>query len=302
MSELFIDQKNGPADSRRIVFVHGAMDRSTSFARVRQRFSNNTTIAYDRRGYAKSLGIGPAKSFRDHVTDLHSVLVGSVPSPSLLSDGLLSDSLPSDGLLSPSLLRDGVLADMSDGRAVLVGHSYGGVVCLAAAAEFPELVSALVVFEAPMPWEPWWPGNAGGSTIAIGESQGPAAAAEAFMRRIVGDQIWERIGERTRADRRAEGEALLFDLAGLRGVGCPYDLNAVKCPAVVGHGELSQDHQIQSAVVLHSRLHSVFGERGLGDGGVVLRSIEGARHGAHAANAEAFGALVEEALNMAGSG
>jgi pimeloyl-ACP methyl ester carboxylesterase len=239
-----------PAD--RIVFVHGAMDRSTSFAKVRSRLRWCETVAYDRRGYARSLGLGPAGAFDDHVADLLGVVDGR--------------------------------------RSVLVGHSYGGTVCLAVAARCPQLVAAMVVFEAPMSWEPWWPGHAGGSTIAIGEAQGPESAAEAFMRRIVGEATWEGLSDRTKAERRAEGRALLFDLAGLRGRGTPYDPLAVTVPTVIAHGELSLPHQIRSSTQLYGNLLNAPRS---------LRSLTGSRHGAHSSDPEGFSALVREAVGLA---
>ena len=271
----------------RIVFVHGAMDRSTSFSKVRALLSPLTTVAYDRRGYSRSVGLGPAVSFRDHVDDLLSVIDGQ--------------------------------------RSVLVGHSYGGNVCLAAAGEFPDLVSAMVVFEAPMSWEDWWPSNAGGSTIAVGDAQGPEAAAESFMRRIVGDAIWEGLSESTKAARRNEGRALLFDLAGLRGRGRPYDPSKVVCPTVIGHGQLSLPHQIRSSVELHELLipssaevlltpssssmevHPLLAASSADALGAaisakapsVLRPVPGARHGAHSSDPVGFCALVREAVSLA---
>ena len=244
--------RTGRPAPERIVFIHGAMDRCTSFARVRSRFATSETVAYDRRGYAQSVGLGPAQTFQDHVSDLRAVV--------------------------------------GNRRSVLVGHSYGGNVCLALAAEEPDLVEAMVVFEAPMSWEPWWPTTAGGSTIAVGEEHGPEAAAESFMRRIVGADVWEGLSDPTKAARRAEGHALLFDLTGLRGRGSPYDPLSVRVPTVVGHGELSLAHQIRSSVELHARL--VNAPR-------LLRALPGSRHGAHSANPAGLAALVIEAVDLA---
>jgi pimeloyl-ACP methyl ester carboxylesterase len=263
--ELFVDTRIAhDADGKpietskpRIVFVHGAMDRSTSFARLRRCFPDHTTIAYDRRGYARSLEVPSATSFTEHVADLEAV-VGSEAS-------------------------------------VIVGHSYGGVVALALAATRPDLVKALMIFEAPMPWTDWWPGNAGGSTIAAGATHGPEAAAESFMRRIVGDEIWERLGDKTRAERRAEGSALLQDLGGLREGGCPYDVSRVTCPVVAGHGEKSLSHQQKSSQLLHTNLvaaHPLHADR------YVLTVVPGASHGAHSSAAAEFAELVRHAIAM----
>lgn len=252
----------------RLVFVHGAMDRSTSFARLRRCFPEYTTVAYDRRGYAKSLNVPAAARFGEHVEDLIAIL----------------EQLPTDTATMPGT-----------NPAVIVGHSYGGVVALAVAEKRPELVRALMVFEAPMPWMPWWPGHAGGSTIAAGAAGGPEAAAESFMRRIVGDEIWERLGDTTRAERRAEGSALLQDLSGLREGGSPYDVKQITCPVVVGHGEKSQAHQQQSSQQVHADLvaaHPALAAQ------FVLCVVDGATHGAHSSAAPQFAELVRQAISL----
>jgi pimeloyl-ACP methyl ester carboxylesterase len=253
-----------------LVFVHGAMDRSTSFARLRRCFPEYTTVAYDRRGYAKSLDVPAATGFVEHVNDLEAIL---------------------EQLASNATLGTGARSN----PAVLVGHSYGGVVALALAAKRPELVRALMVFEAPMPWTDWWPGNAGGSTIAAGLASGPEAAAESFMRRIVGDDIWERLGDKIRAERRAEGSALLQDLGGLREGGCPYDVSRITCPVVVGHGERSQSHQQKSAQQLHADLAAAHPELSTQ---FVLTVVPEATHGAHSSAAPQFAELIRHAIAL----
>ncbi len=40
---------------------------------------------------------------------------------------------------------------------VVVGHSLGGTIALAAASRAADRVSGLVVHEAPLPWLDWWP-------------------------------------------------------------------------------------------------------------------------------------------------
>jgi pimeloyl-ACP methyl ester carboxylesterase len=253
-----------------LVFVHGAMDRSTSFARLRRCFPDYTTVAYDRRGYAKSLDVPAANSFIEHVNDLEAIL----------------EQLASDATLGTGARSN---------PAVLVGHSYGGVVALALAAKRPELVRALMVFEAPMPWTDWWPGNAGGSTIAAGAAHGPEAAAESFMRRIVGDDIWERLGDKTRAERRAEGSALLQDLGGLREGSCPYEVRRITCPVVVGHGERSQSHQQKSAQQLHADLVAAHPELSTQ---FVLTVVPDATHGAHSSAPPQFAELIRQAMAL----
>ena len=100
-------------------------------------------MIYDRRGYGRSVGVGPPFGVDEQVEDLVAVI---------------------------------------DGRpAIVFGHSFGGDVALAAAERHPELVRAVGTYEAPMSWEPWWPDDtAGGDAVRLGEDEGPSAAADAF--------------------------------------------------------------------------------------------------------------------------
>ena len=43
-----------------------------------------------------------------------------------------------------------------DGRRAAAGHSFGGLVCLPPPSATPSWCRRLA-YEAPMPWEPWWP-------------------------------------------------------------------------------------------------------------------------------------------------
>ena len=142
-----------------VVLVHGTMDRSSSFGRVRRALGDLSVARYDRRGYARSVGLGPPTSFDEQVADLLDVVDWLAP----------------------------------DGPApVVFGHSYGGTVALAAAAEAPERLGGVVAFEAPMPWMPWWPGDSAGAAAVAGADD-PEEAGEAFMRRMVGDARWQKL-------------------------------------------------------------------------------------------------------------
>ena len=104
-----------------------------------------------------------------------------------------------------------------DGRpAVLFGHSYGGNVALAARRPAPRpraggrrLRDAAAVARRGGRTRP--PAVAG----ARRASDDPAEAAERFMRRMIGDERWERLPSRTRAARRAEGAAMVGELVDL---------------------------------------------------------------------------------------
>jgi pimeloyl-ACP methyl ester carboxylesterase len=238
-----------------VVLVHGTMDRSTSFHAVMGLLNDCSVIAYDRRGYARSrFAEPPAMSLSDHVDDL---------------------------------------LELIDGRqAVVVGHSYGGDVALAAAERRPDLVVSVGAFEAPMPWIPEWPQDtAGGEALRTAlEGGDPAAAVEAFLRRMLGAEAWEMLPLRAKEDRRGEGVALVNDMRSLRAVDGrgPLDPAAVKAPVVVGHGSASRPHQIDNTKRLAALLPDA-----------ELTVIDGAQHGAHSSHPEGFAAFVRRAVARA---
>jgi len=115
---LHVVERPGDRSEPRVVVVHGAMDRSSSFGRVARRLEEVPLVLYDRRGYGRSRRLAP----------------GDLPRQ-----------------------VDDLLAVIGDRPAVVFGHSVGGVVALVAAARRPDLVAALLVYEPPTPWVPWWP-------------------------------------------------------------------------------------------------------------------------------------------------
>jgi pimeloyl-ACP methyl ester carboxylesterase len=205
------------------------MDRSTSFIRLMARLPDWTIAAYDRRGYADSAHRGPPEKFEDQV----------------------------EGLV-----------DVLDQRAaVAFGHSFGGDVVLAAAARHPGLIPSALVWEPPQPWMEWWPGDSPSS--GAGSDLAPEDRAEWFMRRMVGDRIWERLPSATRAQRRAEGHTLHAEISSL-GDGPVFDPAAVRVPVIVGRGGKSAIHQRRGARELAASLP-------LGE----LADVAEAAHGAH---------------------
>ena len=133
------------------------------------------------------------------------------------------------------------LVGLLDGRpAVVFGHSYGGNVALALADRHPELVRAVGVYETPLSWLDWWPGTTAGAD-ALATRGDPADAAERFMRRLIGDERWERLPGATRAARRAEGVAMVGELVDLR-AHAPWDPARIDVPVVAIHGTLGAAH------------------------------------------------------------
>jgi pimeloyl-ACP methyl ester carboxylesterase len=165
---------------------------------------------------------------------------------------------------------------------VVLGHSFGGNVALATAAARPDLVSSVVVYEPPAPWLSTWPGR-----IARPERLSPQDEAEAFMRRMVGDRVWERLPIATRALRRAEGPTLLTELAALR-AHAPFDPASVTVPVVVGYGTGGLPHAARWAEELSGLLPDA-----------ELAVVEGAPHGIHLSNPAALADLVRQAAARA---
>ncbi len=248
--DLHVVVHDGPPGAPLVVLVHGSMDRSAGMSRVARHLPGCTVVRYDRRGYARSRRARPARRFDDHVDDLVAVL---------------------------------------DGRpAVVLGHSYGGVITLAAAAGAPELVTGAVVFEPPLSWLPWYPQGTAGAAVIAGAAD-PEEAAERFLRRMIGDSRWERLPARTRAERRSEGPALVAELRFLREGPAPFDPADVACPVIAACGSEARGHHRQGVAWLAEHV---------ADGRAV--ELEGAHHGAHLTHAAALAHLVQQVLPAGG--
>lgn len=238
--------EDGPAGGRVVVLVHGAMDRATSFTRLMARLRDWTVIGYDRRGYAHSSHLGPPDDFEVQVADLLTVL--------------------------------------GDGPAVAFGHSLGGDVVLAAADRHPGLISSALVWEPPQPWLPWWPSDS--ATRSAAAELGPEDRAEWFMRRMIGDRVWERLPSATRAQRRAEGHTLTAELRSLNR-STVFDPDRIRIPVLVGRGGRSRIHQRRGARELAASLPR--GE---------LVEIPEAHHGAHLSHPAEVADLIRRAAAL----
>ncbi len=231
-----------------LVAVHGTMDRHTGFAAVRRALPELRTILYDRRGYGRSRPLPPAPDLDASVEDLLGLCAGR--------------------------------------PAVVVGHSYGGCIALRAAEVAPDVVRAVTVYEPPLPWLVEWPDDtSSGRALRAAD---PAAAAEAFLRRMIGNRRFEELPERVRDDRRREGPALLADLRSVRpapGQPAPIHLEAVRVPVVVGRGTTSPPHLLSGA----DRMAAILP-------GGELTVLEGADHGAHTSRPEALAGMIRRAV------
>jgi pimeloyl-ACP methyl ester carboxylesterase len=239
--------QEGDGSDPPVVLVHGGMDRSSSFGRVARKLTDVPLTRYDRRGYGRSIG-APVGPLGQHVDDL--------------------------------------LAVIGERPAVVFGHSIGGVVGLVAAERRPDMVRAVLAYEAPMPWLPWWR-RAAEPPLPHG-APGADDEAEAFMRRMVSDHIWERLPSRTRADRRAVGEALRADLRSLHTLEPPFDAAAITVPVLSAAGSETSPAHRRAAEELAAGLPRGYFEL-----------VEGADHGVHLSAPGAAADLVRELRGLA---
>ncbi|HEY7628189.1 MAG TPA: alpha/beta hydrolase [Ilumatobacteraceae bacterium] len=202
MSPIWADEA-GDETHPLVALVHGSMDRSAGMLRVSRQLDHQfRVLRYDRRGYGRSAPHQGPFGIEAQVDDLVGLLAGR--------------------------------------RAVVVGHSYGGDVALATAERHPHLVAGVAIYETPLSWLPWWPGTTAGSR-AVAAGGDPGAAAEAFLRRMLGDTRWEELPERTRSTRRAEGVAMVGELRDLR-AHAAWHPDRITVPVVVSYGSLGAEH------------------------------------------------------------
>ena len=237
-----------------VVCVHGTLDRAGSFARIARRLDGADVVAYDRRGYQGSRTTAASGALVDHVDDLLTVI----------------DAM------------------RGDGPVTVLGHSFGGIVALAAAMAAPSAIDNLVIYEPPLPWLASTPPPDRGEPL----TDEPGLEVERFFRRMVSNGSWERLSEPDRADRIADGPALIGDLSIVR-LETPFTLDAVTtlaCPLTVVLGSASAlSHHAEAAMRLAAMPNQGH-----------WRTIEGAGHGAHLTHPDHLAAIVAETIMMLG--
>jgi pimeloyl-ACP methyl ester carboxylesterase len=242
-----------------VVCIHGAADRAATFARLGRWLPGPDLVRYDRRGYGRS---------EASTADVDAA------SPVSVLESLVDD------------LFEVLAATASHRKVVLVGHSVGGVVALAGAARdragtTPQVV-AVVAYEPPMAWAPWWsrtPAN------PAPEPVDPGDAMEDFLRRMIGDDQWEALPASARTARRAEGPALQRDLAAAT-AGGHVAVAELAVPVVFGWGTATTERHRRAVTELAEQV----------GGPVEVHALEGAGHGAHLTHPQAFAALIDAAI------
>jgi len=232
-----------------VVCVHGTLDRGGSFARLARRLETSHVVAYDRRGYQGSRSVGASAELSVHVEDVLATIEAAQPT----------------------------------GAVTLVGHSFGGVIAIAAALKAPGMMSAVVAYEPPLPW--LLPG--GHPFRGVPLDQDPAIEVERFFRRMVSDASWERLHDSERQDRIDDGPAMIGDLTIVR-MEVPFtldDLSRLAPHLTIGVGTSTvMTHHLESARTVVASVPS-------GN----LMTIDGAGHGAHLSHPDHLATLVRDA-------
>jgi pimeloyl-ACP methyl ester carboxylesterase len=223
-----------------VVLIHGSLDRASGMLRVSRQIQKQArVIRWDRRGYAKNVSHSGPFTVLGNVDDLERIL--------------------------------------DDRPAVLVGHSFGGNIALAAAARLGQQIQAVSTYETPLSWFDWWPkSTAGGTSLSVP----PEEAAEAFMIRLIGKRRWSELPDRTKDERRREGPALTSEMQSIRN-SVPWKAEDIGCPVLCGYGSKGLEHHQKGAIWLGehlSRSQSIL--------------IEDAGHGAPNSHAEDFANLL----------
>ncbi|HUQ39173.1 MAG TPA: alpha/beta hydrolase [Acidimicrobiales bacterium] len=232
----------------RVVLVHGSMDRAAGLRAVVDRLTDLDVTTYDRRGYGSRTAEPVHGSIEEHVGDL--------------------------------MLQIGATA------AVVVGHSYGASVALAAAARHPERVLAIGAFEPALRWLSWWPEvTSAAVAIETAARSGTGAAVEKFVRSAVGDAAWEGMSDDARSARQAEGPALIAELAGLGRDEPPFTLADIGVPTVAGTGTRSPSHLRRAARTVAAEVP-----------GAELYEITDAPHAAHLTHPAEFADFVRRVV------
>jgi pimeloyl-ACP methyl ester carboxylesterase len=240
-----------------VVLVHGSLDRAESFRRVMRRLPGLDIVAYDRRGYQGSRGAGVV-GLSGHIADLVALLTE--------------------------------VRARGAATVAAVGHSVGGDVVIGAALAEPHLCDSVGVFEPPMPWLGFRrtrPGDDRPRWTPLSED--PAEEVERFFSRMVSPSAWHRLSDEGRANRRADGPALVADLSGLRG-DPPFDVMELAVPALFGRGgPTSEAHHRDGVAWLGAHVP-----------GAAVYEIEGAQHGAHLSHPDRFAAFIRAVVERAG--
>jgi len=176
--------------------------------------------------------------------------------------------------------------------AILVGHSFGGVVALEAAARLPGRVGAVVAWEPPYGPLADAETRAGFAIVATATERaytagGAVAAAATFLDGVAGDGAWQALPDGARAFIAAQGDGAYVDAA-LGGLD-PGGLSRIVAPVTILTGTASEPFYAPIARAVVERVP-----------GARLVTLDGLRHTAPITAPEPVAAAILEAIAGAG--
>jgi pimeloyl-ACP methyl ester carboxylesterase len=176
--------------------------------------------------------------------------------------------------------------------AILVGHSFGGVVALEVAARFPERVLAVVAWEPPYGPLADAQTRAGFAAVATATERahaigGATEAAATFLDGVAGEGAWQALPERARAFLAAQGDGAYADarLAGLD----PGGLSRIVAPLTILAGTASEPFYAPIARAVVERVP-----------GARLVTLDGLRHPAPITDPEPVAAAILATITAVG--
>jgi pimeloyl-ACP methyl ester carboxylesterase len=223
-----------------VAFVHGVLDRGRSFEPVADLLDGDCRILhYDRRGYGTARHApGVPADVHQHIEDLLAVLDGR--------------------------------------RALVVGHSFGGMTAMGAAIRAPETVTGLVLYETAIPWAPGW------TDVPMKRVFADPDPEDAGLRLMLGERMASMSAE-TLAGWRQEARAFIAEEGSVRTGTPPYDIATLSVP--VTYGISGPSPLTASADYLRQQVPTL-----------EVVTVPGAGHMAHRTDPAGFADLVRRAL------
>jgi pimeloyl-ACP methyl ester carboxylesterase len=256
VSELAVSRlSDGGPDAAVAVLVHGSLEDSGSFRGVARYLPGWTLAGYDRRGWGRSRELArPDLCLDTHVTDLCAVL-----------------------------------REQGGPAPVVAGHSYGGLVALSAAGAHPELFGAVVAYEPPVRWLPWWPADDPWEQM-VRQAVADGATAEAARRLLEavagrGGRVLAGRGGAGQADLARDGAALAVEMTEPSLDQPRFEPAGLRIPVLLAAGTTSLGHHRDITRRLACLLP-----------GARFALVEGAGHAAHITHPQKFAALIQHAV------
>jgi pimeloyl-ACP methyl ester carboxylesterase len=164
---------------------------------------------------------------------------------------------------------------------VLVGHSFGGVAAMGAAARAPELVDALVLYETSMAWAPGWDDEVMEGVLRSADPE------DEGLRMMLGER-YQTLSPDEKVQRRRDALAFIAEERSVRTGTPPFDVADIRAPIVYGRS----GPDVMPMVLESLQRNVLF---------VDVVTVPGAGHHAHRTAPEAFAGLVRRALELASS-